>query len=282
MGMPVTTSQKHTLAEIIDFGEQLLKTGDLDPVYIALWEAKLPKKQLKRLLLAYFFFYQLGVAARLSEMEGAAFWGLAWAAAENQHIPPSMDDLPGDRWPRGTERRHFRGPKCIAAIDVLRRKHEDHPEYHIDDLFFDDADSWQLETIMDRVKLWPMCGDWIAFKVPDIIERVVGNKIVFPENLTLLYKEPRAALDMLTIPAEEASKQLLKHFGQHLAPPRRERSCGVAETETMLCKWKSFVHDKYYVGKDIHEIRSGLKGWGSTADKLLKHMPKEVGEGLFR
>jgi hypothetical protein len=50
----------------------------------------------------------------------------------------------------------------------------------------------------------------------------------------------------------------------------------VAEVETILCKAKSCWHRKYWIGKDIKEVRHGLEGWGETANLLLKHMPNEV------
>ena len=283
---------KHNIKEVIRFGEQLLETNDLDPVYVALVHAQLPEAQLKRLLLAYFCFYHLGASAYISEYDSVEFWEVMEQAADNQ-MPPSGTDseIPHDRWPRGAERRHFRGDKCVAAVKKLASFDlfgsgtlaEDCPDYLIDTLCdgYDGKLPIKLASVMARVQDWPLFGPWIAFKVADVLNRVLEVDIEFPTDLTLIYKEPRAALDMLNVPAETANKQLLDYFSDYPAPPRLERLCWVNEIETMLCKWKSHVNGHYWVGRDIHEIRKGLKGWGETADRLLANMPKEVERGLF-
>lgn len=269
---------KHKLSEVISFGEQLIQTGDLDPIYIALVKAELLEDQLKRLLLAYFCFYHLGASAWISEAGGNDFWELMKRAAKNNSPPKSLRDL-DERWPRGAERRHFRGQKCIDAVEWLREYGMQQPEYLIDWL---STDAVSLPEIMQRVKRWPMFGDWIGFKIADMLERVLNVRVYFPDDLTLIYKEPRAALDMLDIPAEEANNKLLKHFSKFKAPPRCERNCNIQEVETICCKWKSSVGGHYFVGKDIHEVSKGLEGWGETAKRLHACMPLEVRQGLFK
>jgi hypothetical protein len=273
---------KHRVAEVIAFGEKLIKTEDLDPVYCTLVRASLPREQLYRLLLAYFCFYHLGAAAYLSEWEGEEFWLLMENAASNE-IPPNMNgELPRGRWPRGSERRHFRGSKCVAAVKKIEEfsASKSGPETFVG-VLAELGQLVKLEGLMDAVQAFPMMGPWISFKVADILERVLGVSVVFPNDLTLFYAEPRAALEMLDVPAEEANLKLLKHFGRIKAPPRYERFCNSQEVETIACKTRSFWHGKYWVGKDIHEIRKGLVGWGETATRILREMPPEVGEGLF-
>lgn len=275
---------KHKLIEVIAFGERLIQTQDLDPVYVALVGAKLPKDQMKRLLLAYFCFYHLGVSARLSEATGAHYWELMEIAARNRLCnPDEIDpDLPEGKWPRGTERRHFRGQKCVDAVKAIRRFYgtrSEQPEYFVE--FLSGLSFSDLKNIRAAVQQFPMMGPWVAFKVADMLERILGVPIEFPNDLTLFYDEPRAALDMLELPAEKANAHLLKHFSKMPAPPRYERPCNIQELETVACKWKSHVNGHYWIGKDIHEIRNGLAGWGKTADKLLNSMPEEVERGLF-
>jgi hypothetical protein len=275
---------KYKLQEVIRFGADLVQTEDLDPVYVALVKAKLPKGQLYRLLLAYFCFYHLGVSAFLSEQEGDTFWDIMEIAARNRLCDPNdiNFDLPEGKWPRGAERRHFRGDKCVKAVQDLRALSKDkgdipgHYPEHIVGLLFDISKMVTLEGLMKSVQVYPLFGPWIAFKIADTLERVLDAPIEFPNDLTLMYKEPRAALDMLDVTPEYANERLLTFFGKNSAPPRYERKCNIQEVETILCKWKSSKGGHYYVGKDIHEIRTGLKGWGKTADKLLAVMPKEV------
>jgi hypothetical protein len=241
-----------------------------------------------RLLLAYFCFYHLGVAAYISELEGNTFWEVMEIAARNKLCDPDEidPDLPEGKWPRGAERRHFRGDKCVEAVKQIREFSKDKPgsgAEHVISLWTELGHVVTLEGFMKSVQVLPLFGPWISFKAADVLERVMSVPIDFPNDLTLFYKEPRAALDMLNISAEEANRQLLAHYSKIAAPPRwKARNCNIQEVETVCCKWKSMINGHYWVGKDIHELRRALKGWGKTADKLLRATPKEVEMGLFK
>jgi hypothetical protein len=269
--MMMDTMLKHSLDEIKQFGGQLIASLDLDPVYCAIWNAQLPQDQLRRLLWAYILFYHLGVAAQLSEFEGKDFWRVVKIAAQNA---PRADG--SHRWPRGAERRHFRGQKCVDAVEAMRDRY-DGAEAIIERLVAPGrSNSLQLSVVMDRVQALPMMGPWAAFKAADLFERLLAVPIEFPPDLTLFYKEPRAALDMLELPAEQANQALLAYFNKFDAPPSFNRKCGVAETETICCKTKSFWYGHYTLGKDIREVRHGLRGWGDTADRLYRSCPAQV------
>ena len=250
-----------------EFGRALIETGDLDPVYIAIHGAKLPKSQLARLLLGYWSFYHLGLAAWLSEQED---WGLALEVAAANEQPSPL----GGRWPRSAERRHFRGKKCVQAVKWLA---QENPEVRIASL------GNSFDRVTAEIKTWPMHGDWVAYKAADMMERCWGGKFEFPLDVCLLYDEPRKGLLMLNPDKpEQELDRLLGVFKRYKAPPAYDRACGVAEAETILCKYKSYSNRHYWVGKDIHEIRHGLEGWGDTASIMLRCSPKEVVvDGLF-
>ena len=36
----------------------------------------------------------------------------------------------------------------------------------------------------------------------------------------------------------------------------------------------------YHIGKDIHEVRQALRGWGETAERMLAVMPDIAGDRL--
>src|SRR5215831_11849746 len=100
-------NNKEAILDPLEFGLQLIDTGDLDPVYIALYRnGWLRYDQLQRLCVAYWCYYHLGVAAQISESAGKGFWG----AMEHGLLT----------CPRGTERRHFRGIKATQAVQALR------------------------------------------------------------------------------------------------------------------------------------------------------------------
>jgi hypothetical protein len=249
--------------ECVAFGEALIRTRDLDPVYCAVVDSGLKRAHAERLLFSYWCYYSLGASAWLSDHEGASYWAQSRVAAENVQPSPL-----GGRWPRGAERRHFRGQKCVDAVNWFADRGD--PEEHVGGLLF----NTNAEATMDAVKSWPMFGDWIAFKVVDMCERCLGETwLQVPASVPLLYETPRKALDLLP---EGSYSRLLGHFATRRAPPAEDRWAGPAEVETILCKWKSSLGGHYHVGKDIHEVRQGLVGWGPTANRLLAAMPAEV------
>lgn len=259
---------------IYKFGEALLETQDLDPVYVGVAKADLATRQLSRWLMAYWMFYHVGAASWLSEQEGEKYWEWVALAAENNTSPPR-----GGRWPRAAERRHFRGVACMNAVAKLRQFD---PVYLVGRL----SDLRTQAELMEAVQTWPLFGPWIAFKAADMMERVYGSRVSFEDNIGLVYKEPRAALDILTESTSEERAQakwleLRDYFGGHRAPPGHDRHCGPQEVETILCKWKSHIRGHYRVGKDIHEVRLALHGWGETAERVLSQMPEEVGYARY-
>jgi hypothetical protein len=279
--------------DVRTFGDLLITTRDLDPAYVGLWGANLPRPQLARWLLAYWCFYHVGVASWMSEREGWKFWEVMEVAARNESGPP-VGDL--QRWPRAAERRHFRGQKCVDAVTWFAAgRGKNNPEGYV--LQFTQSGPWTEKQIMKEVQTWPMFGPWIAFKAADMLERVVGVQVKFDSNLGLMYDEPRAALDILVelkpffgadennistgVPTEGWNREkwynaLMLHFHAKKAPPVNDRVCGPQELETVLCKWKSYMGGHYHLGKDIREHRAALAGWGSTASLMLHHMPEEV------
>lgn len=256
--------------EIREFGKALIQTQDLDPVYVSIHGARLPKPQLRRLLIAYWCYYHLGAAAYISEQEGSAFWDAMMTAARNEEETPV-----GGRWPRASERRHFRGHTSINSVTALSKAAPESWVQRLEKL------NTEVE-IMEEVRSWPFFGPWIAFKAADMMERVVGTDVSFSPNIGLMYETPRAGLALLrerddTQDEKQHYAALMKFFAKHKAPPGHDRPCGSQEVETVLCKWKSHVGGSYTVGKDIKEIRHALTGgWGKTADKLLKASPREV------
>jgi hypothetical protein len=254
--------------EIEDFGRALLESGDLDPIYVMLHRAKLETNQLKRWLMAYWFFYHAGVASKLSEYEGEVFWGRALYHAEGKNAP------------RGTERRHFRGEKAESAIRWFRGMYAG-PELAVD---FASAGR-TFQTVSASVKLWPQFGPWIAFKVADMLERVLGVPVDFSDcDLLSFYEEPRKAAEILVkrpgagfrtdAQPQAAVDHLLRRFYFHKAPPSNNRPLNIQEVETILCKWKSHLNGHYPVGKDTREIRHALDGWGPLAERLKGCLPQ--------
>ncbi len=276
--------------DIEHFGAHLLRTGDLDPIYVALTNMEDSgcwcDAALKRWLVAYWCFYHAGVACYLSELEGKAFWDAMMTAAHNVELAPNEG-----RWPRGSERRHFRGQAAMKAVDNLRNSFKK-PEHIISVLVGEEGDR-SFSSITTRAKKLPLFGPWIAFKIADMVDRVLGLPVAgFDQAAIFMFADPtKAALRLWALKAglpenarpkdegkaiQQVVDYLTEYFSAFQAPPRGDRPVGLQEVETVLCKWKSHMNGHYPLYNDIDEINEGLHSWrttNSTADLFVRCMP---------
>jgi hypothetical protein len=268
------------------WGRHLIETRDIDPIYDMLFSAienqTLRPSQLKRWLIAYWCLYHAGAASFLSDYEGEQFWRAMGAAARNT---TQIAGMPSSRWPRATERRHWRGKNAMTCIDELAVRYPI-PELMVEYAVDDTAMPAPFERVSKRVREWPSFGPWIAFKVADMLERVIGYPIEFPLDV-VMYDSPRegakeVAENFCSVGTTVADVIYLmtNSYGDYslFHPGRPNRPCGLQEVETVLCKWKSARGGHYYIGKDLHEIREGMKGWGKTATLLLDHLPPALSD----
>lgn len=274
----------HDLSDPVAWGRRLIETRDIDPVYDMLWRAMEARSvgslQVGRWMLAYFCLYHAGAASRISEWEGASYWELLAAAATNRD--PVFIGSNYARWPRATERRHWRGKAAVDCVTFLRDKFQ-HPElaiqYPVDGQLYA-----TLAEVRSRVEEWPSFGPWISFKVADMLERVLNYRISFPEDIISMYESPRlGAAEAAPLvysdgdPSKLVAFMRLEYSCAGLKPPGcPSRDVNVQEIETVLCKWCSARSGHYHIGKDLVEVREALSGWGPTADKLLVHLPKPI------
>ena len=250
---------------LVEFGERLLKLEDLDPVYPVLRPyAIADRERARRAILAYALFYDIGAALYLASQTD--FWPVVRIAAVNEEATPH-----GTRWPRAAERRHFRGKKCVEAVDELTRAFPE-PEGLIERLV---EPGGELEEVLERLRILPQFGPWIAFKLADIGERVLEAPIRFPQELDgSLYVSPLTAVRSLAekegVRPEIIWNRALAYFSKFSAPPRHERGCGAQEIETIFCKYGSYLKGHYYPGKDFKEVGHSLKLWDYPASKVTK------------
>jgi hypothetical protein len=244
------------------FASDLICSEDLDPVYPTLVRAELPRPQLDRWLLAYWCFYHMGTASLISEYEGEGYWKQMKIAANNE----------GLTWPRSSERRYFRGPKCVRWVEQLSTID---PSERIDFL----TRLYTNEAVIREVSNWSGFGPWIGFKIADMLEVVLNAPIEFSMDIPLIYKKPRESLFMIAEETGDSALNVLNNLIESISrfrePGAGRRPCGVQEAETVLCKYKRHRIGFYPVGKDIAEIHHSLKGWGETAKKLLERAPEK-------
>ena len=253
----------------VSFGRELIRTGDLDPVYFAL--RALPLQQRFRTALAYFCLYHLGAAGYLGRFKGSEFWDYLDIAAANKNLT----------WPRGAERRHWRGAAAVDCAAWLRKNYSE-PEQVIYS-WYNGASSKRFSSIAEQVKKTPAYGPWISFKVADVMERCLDLAVDFSDCNLGIYREPRAgAALLLTGDAEtpitdaqltEVFAALGKAIGKLKAPPHHDRCVNLQELETVCCKYKSHVNGHYPVGKDLKEVAHALSDsrWGTK--RMLEALP---------
>ena len=267
------------------FGRHLLSSGDLDPVYCALVKLDWPAEQVHRWLIAYWCYYHCGAASYMSGFEGNNFWEVMMVAARNEAQAPD-----GGRWPRGHERRHFRGQQGMKAVADLTAKYGNNPETMVARIVDACAERPIPYTrVAEAVRVHRGFGPWISFKVADMIDRVLGVEVDFDAAAVFMFKDPVKAALMLwrsaqrlpetakpknqTAAIETVVDHLTKEFSGFRAPPLFDRPVNIQEVETVLCKWKSHMNGHYPLNNDIDEINDGLVGWGERAEEFAAAMP---------
>jgi hypothetical protein len=269
--------------EIEEFGKILLGSNDLDPVYVALYECTdsggLDTDHLSRILLAYILCYHVGASCWISERKGEEFWDAIETSARNVEESPV-----GGRWPRSHERRHWRGQFAIDVVDSLKLRYGEKPENFILYLIAKGEEPGPItfSEFARRVKHHHGFGDWAAFKLADLVDRLGIAPVDFSYNDVVIYKDPVEAAKMLFCqrhamqykssiqvkPAviQEIFDYLINYFREYSAPPIYERSVGLQEVETILCKWKSHRNGRYPLYNDIREIQEGLVNWSKISE----------------
>ncbi|QYW02142.1 alpha-glutamyl/putrescinyl thymine pyrophosphorylase [Stenotrophomonas phage Sonora] len=295
-------SRTYERLSIEAFGTQLLFSEDLDPLYVALQgmvqggtDWSMDEDQLKRWLLAYVCFYHAGFACWASEHKGGAFWTQLLTAAANETEAPV-----GGRWPRGSERRHFRGKNADAALNHLMERYVFRPEgffEHVSDavrLREGPQETLTFAKVSERTRSHVGFGPWIGFKVADLVDRVLGIPVAFDNAAVFMFDDPKRAAIRLweeregpkwpanaqpkeAVVLEQVSEHLIRYFSGYKAPPFYDRPINIQEVETILCKWKSHMNGHYPLFNDTVEISKGLLPWAKvsiTARRLLGQMPR--------
>ncbi len=263
--------------EPVPFGRRLVESGDLDPVYLMLTGYRRARSDgpeaVERFCLAYWMFYHVGVAARIAQAGRWDFWDVVQEAQDS-------------KWPRGTERRHFRGRQAQAAITALRTQYPD-PHDAIAYLAAPDpvagAPALRFTTVYERAKAWRGFGPWVSFKIADMLDGVLGAAVDFSDSVPFFYGEPVAGAHLMlgvTYGSEDpaavttrAVEALRAAMWDMAAPHASHRSLGVQEYETVLCKWKAHRNGHYPVGKDTREVREALTRWGTMTKGLMEFLP---------
>lgn len=245
------------------FARRLLAINDLDPIYVALWNASLPWLTLRGWLLAYWCFYDDGTASWVVDQPD--YWQAMTRAAGSKD------------YRRTSVRRHFRGEQALESVAWLKAK-------GLDRLFAPLVASGPVPAreLMKYVQTWLRFGPCVSFKVADMTERLGLRPVIFDVADTDLYTSPRkgaatlARLEGVLVSGDElvpwAVGRVLRELDGYKAPPRYERPLNVQEVETVLCKWHGAVSGHYRPGDDVQDLHTSLtlRGDCPTARAIME------------
>jgi Alpha-glutamyl/putrescinyl thymine pyrophosphorylase clade 2 len=267
-GAVLSTTLPRVIRTFEEFAKVDVYTGDIDPVYWAIYSMHQEDKGwATRFAVAMLAYYHTGVAARAADYEGLHFW---------DHLRTIYDGAP-----RASERRHFRGAGGLQTLATMKAIAPN------PDRFFDPMP----RTYKGVVKY---CGDhlfafgpYFQLKICDYMDRCLGIPITDMNGLesnlptlpakavALLYPERR-------IPAAFViTCERLKPL-ELLAPPLFDRPLGPAEVETILCDWKRAKYGTHWVGDDVLDKRESLKGYGPMAEQMAQFMPETFPKDTFK
>lgn len=258
----------------VQFGRALVESGDLDPIYVMLRTAGLALPIRQRWSLAYWLFYHAGVATRLAALPQAAFW---------DGVQQGLDD----KWPRGTERRHFRGKQAQTTVDKLRNVYAT-PDAAVSFITGKQGSKQTFHEVKARALTWWGFGEWISFKMVDMTDAVLGVPVDFTGTEAHFFDAPKTGAWLVLQHYAGTSREemeeargmtdamsdreaveraitecLLPELASLRAPHAPSRPLALQEYETILCKYKSHLSGHYPVGHDTKHIFKALE-WADT------------------
>jgi hypothetical protein len=136
-----------------------------------------------------------------------------------------------------------------------------------------------FKQISRAVQALPQCGPWIAFKVADMGDRVMGYAVDFSDCELAMYRDPMKGAALVALGDKDAKisaqgvRMVVDDLRVQLGALRvpgldTQRSYNLQEVETVLCKYKSHINGHYKPGKDRHEVAKMLEGYGDLAGHL--------------
>jgi hypothetical protein len=141
-------------------------------------------------VLAYWMFYHAGVSSLIAHSKPNEFWHMVWRAQK-------------EKWPRGTERRHFKAENSRKSIEYLQA-HFNTAEDAVTwvssagilglskTMYGKDVSVARFHEIIRKAQTWVGFGPWIAFKIADMVDAVLHVPVSFEEAAGDLFEDPMA------------------------------------------------------------------------------------------
>lgn len=252
-------------------------TGDSDPVYWAIARAKgdiaFGPQWATRFCVAMLAYYHTGVAFQAAEISnGDEFWNYLTEGFA--------------KFPRGSERRHFRGANGAVALATMRNWAPD-PHDFFTKFTSDRTDYWMIRNKCEKHLI--QFGPYFQLKVCDYMDRCLDLPIASFAGLNKnLPTEPSRALEVMFpgVHPTDSFLTLCKRIDSAciVAAPDFKRAAGPAEVETSLCGWKTTKFSGNWMGADIADKRAALTGFlpgNHRAEMFASMMPPHVPKGTF-
>jgi hypothetical protein len=266
------------LDDLYIFGEALVRTKDVDPIYPLLKEVirsrGLDREQAHWLVYLYLTFYNTSSAWKVfRELPD-------WRAGTGPFIWKSWEQVHRPQLKINIERRGMRGGKWVEALDKFCQHMRDYPAI---ESFLRTVSPWvpgslpgprspeqDYLTLWDRLQTIPYVGRWACFKWLDLLQHVMDFPIRAPDMRLAYCSGPRQALEELYV-GETSNRQdpayitWLDGLGNDLRA--RLDGMGLSLTfdllETVLCNYHSLCAGRYYVSHDLDEnLSDTLTGIG--------------------
>lgn len=242
-----------------DFSKFLFSFGEADPGYYVvrgLIDAGVPMDQIERFVIGWTTFYNLGIAAKVSELKGAKFY-----AYLNDIYPTAK---------RASERRHFRGAAGLGALAQWQRQWPN-PEDLADHML---KPNGTLDDVRIAATTVSHMGPYMTWKYGDLTEIVTGEPLQFRGFEKLSPKVPTegAALiaDEAGVPVDTARiyRSIAKYMNTHgvrsFATPWRDMD--VQDGETVCCVYKQYRSGSYWPGVRTAKALARLIADGEGCD----------------
>lgn len=230
-----------------DFSAALITTGDLDPDYLVLKEhaadTNMTSEDLFRWIILKVFVYD--TASEMSIM----------------YFNKDFDEVV-----YGAERRKNKRNTVKQMNDVINK--------------FDAsilAGGIHYRDFKKYVTQFPGIGPWAAWKMADLLERVMEININFTVDFREAYEFPLKGLlrvngytddDMPMLKEGQAYARMMDAAIKSLGPvwsyeaPCGRRTLNLQELETCLCKYHSHLGGHYNVGQDTRHLMHRMKAEG--------------------
>jgi hypothetical protein len=268
-GEIVSTTLPQVCRTFEDYATIDFAIGDNDPVYFAVVNAanNWGVNWATKFCVGMLTYYHMGTAVKAADLDGEEFWKYLRSVYASA--------------PRGSARRHFRGPAGLLSLDKMQQ-FSPNPV----DFFTKFPQTYLGVKSVCINQLWGF-GPYFFLKIADYMDRCLDLPMHSYDGLeSTLSKVPAQATqvlypDLSVAHGFRAAVSRLQKL-ELMAPPHYDRLIGPAEVETILCDWLHAKHGTNWLGADLIVKRQALTGYGPRSQRMSEWLPKQIPRNTFK